>query len=133
MVLFPEYKSGYKFSARTSRTDQLQEIDPRDGRAKTWRTNTKQETEQCSLFSVIIAQNLDRSSSLVLSPGGGGAMTLHDNGYLLVPAARIFKELPCFGVKFSNINPSSESGFLEGIFGGGGQNLLLICKFLLLC
>ena len=30
----PEYKLGSKFSTRTSRTDQLQEIDPRDGRAK---------------------------------------------------------------------------------------------------
>ena len=34
-------------------------------------------------------------------------------------AARIFKELPCFGVKFSNIHPASESGFLPGIFSGG--------------
>ena len=82
-------------------------------------------------------------------------MTLHDYG---VPAARIFKELPCFGVKFSNIHPASESGFLPGVFSGGGaksivmqisfvmlifllfsnqfvfsgENLLL-CKFLLLC
>ena len=29
-----------------------------------------------------------------------------------------FKELPCFGVKFSNIHPASESGFLPGIFWG---------------
>ena len=47
---------------------------------------------------------------------GGGVMTLHDYG---VPAARIFKELPCFGVKFSNIHPASESDFLSGIFSGG--------------
>ena len=54
----------FSFATRTSRTDQLQEIDPRDGRAKALRENTKQETERCSLFSVIIAQILDRSSSL---------------------------------------------------------------------
>ena len=28
-------------------------------------------------------------------------------------------ELPCFGVKFSNIHPASESDFLPGIFSGG--------------
>ena len=33
-------------------------------------------------------------------------------------AARIFKKLPCFGVKFSNTHPASESGFLPGIFSG---------------
>ena len=38
---------------------------------------------------------------------------------LQVPAARIFEELPCFGVKFSNIHPVSESGFLPGIFWRG--------------
>ena len=58
-------------------------------------------------------------------PGGGG----NDTPGLRVPAARIFKELPCFGVKFSNIHPASESDFLSGIFGGN----LLLCKFLLLC
>ena len=46
---------------------------------------------------------------------GGGVMTLHER----VPTARIFKELPCFGVKFSNIHPASESDFLSGIFLGG--------------
>ena len=45
----------------------------------------------------------------------GGVMTFHDYGYL---AARIFKELPCFGVKFSNIHPALESEFLPGIFSG---------------
>ena len=30
-----------------------------------------------------------------------------------------FKELPCFGVKFSNIHPASESDVLPGIFSGG--------------
>ena len=56
-------------------------------------------------------------------PGGGG----NDTPSLQVPATRIFKELPCFGVKFSNIHPASESVFLPGTFsvGGGGQNLLL--------
>ena len=43
-------------------------------------------------------------------------MTLHDYGYL--PPE--FLELPCFGVKFSNIHPASESGFLPGIFFWGG-------------
>ena len=28
------------------------------------------------------------------------------------------KESPCFGVKFSNIHPASESDFLSGIFSG---------------
>ena len=28
-------------------------------------------------------------------------------------------ELPCFGVKFSNLYPASESGFLPRIFSGG--------------
>ena len=37
---------------------------------------------------------------------------------MYAPAARIFKELPCFGVKFSNIHPASESSFLSGIFSG---------------
>ena len=50
-------------------------------------------------------------------PGGGGGgrgvMTLHDYGYLPLESS---KELPCFGVKFSNIHPASESGFLSGIF-----------------
>ena len=31
----PEYKQGSKVSTRTGRTDQLQLVDPRDGRAKT--------------------------------------------------------------------------------------------------
>ena len=47
-------------------------------------------------------------------PWGGG----NDTPSLRVPAARIFKELPCFGVKFSNIHPASESGFLPGTFWG---------------
>ena len=38
-------------------------------------------------------------------PGGGGG---NDTPGLRVPAARIFKELPCFGVKFSNIHPASD-------------------------
>ena len=29
---------------------------------------------------------------------------------------RIFKELPYFGVQFSNIHPALESGFLPGTF-----------------
>ena len=37
----------------------------------------------------------------------------------LKPASRIFKELPCFSVRFSNIHPALESGFLPGIFQGG--------------
>ena len=40
----------------------------------------------------------------------------NDTPWLRVPATRIFKELPCFGVKFSNIHPTSEFGFLSGIF-----------------
>ena len=47
---------------------------------------------------------------------------------VMIPAARIFKESPCLGVKFSNIHPASESDFLSGSFLGGGGNLLL-CKF----
>ena len=43
-------------------------------------------------------------------------MTLHD-GYL--PPE--FLELPCFGVKFSNIHPASESDFLPGNFSGRGS------------
>ena len=50
------------------------------------------------------------------SPRGGGG---NDTPWLRVPAARIFKELPCFGVTFSNIHPASESDFLSGIFSGG--------------
>ena len=36
-----------------------------------------------------------------------------------------FKDLPCFGVKFSNIHPASELGFLSEFFGGGGGGELL--------
>ena len=43
-------------------------------------------------------------------------MTLHDYGYL---PPKFLKRLPCFGVKFSNIHPASESDFLSGIFSGG--------------
>ena len=43
-------------------------------------------------------------------------MTLHD-AYLLPE----FLELPCFGVKFSNIHPASESDFLPGNFLRGGS------------
>ena len=38
----PEYKEGSKFSTHAGRTDQLQVIDPRDGRAKTWKTEVLQ-------------------------------------------------------------------------------------------
>ena len=64
------------------------------------------------------------------SPGGGGVMTLS----LRVSATRIFKELPCFGVKFSNIHLPRSLAFFQGFFGGrGGKQNLLLCKFLLLC
>ena len=56
-------------------------------------------------------------------------MTLHD---LRVPAARSFKELPCFGVKFSNIHPASESGFPPGIFFGGGSIVMQISFVMLI-
>ena len=58
----------------------------------------------------------------LIKPGGGGNDTP-----LRVPPTRSFEELPCFGVKFSNIHPASESGFLSEIFSfsGGAQNLLL--------
>ena len=44
--------------------------------------------------------------------------------------ARIFKELPCFGVKFSNIHPASESGFLPGIF--LGESIVMQISFVML-
>ena len=47
-----------------------------------------------------------------------------------VPAARIFKELPCFGVKFSNIHPASESGFLLGTF--LGESIVMQISFVML-
>ena len=46
-------------------------------------------------------------------------------------AARIFKELHCFGVKFSNIYPASESGFLPGIF-LGGESIVMQISFVML-
>ena len=64
----------------------------------------------------------------LLGGGGGG----NDSPWLQVPATRIFKELPCFGVKFSNIHPDTEFGFLSGIFSEGGEQNLLLWKFLLL-
>ena len=57
--------------------------------------------------------------------GGGGGGGGNDTPRLRVPAARIFKELPCFGVKFSNIHPASESGFLPGIFSGDGEKSIV--------
>ena len=56
-----------------------------------------------------------KNDSSRLDPGGGG----NDTPFLRVPAARIFKESPCFGVKFSSIHSASESDFLSGIFSGG--------------
>ena len=52
------------------------------------------------------------SCKRIIDPGGG-----NDIPWLRVPAARIFRELPCFGVKFSNIHPASESDF-QGFFQG---------------
>ena len=48
-------------------------------------------------------------------PGTGG----NDTPSLRVSATRILKELPWFGLKFSNIHPALESGFLPGTFSGG--------------
>ena len=45
-----------------------------------------------------------------------------------------FKELPCFGGKFSNIHPALESGFLPGtFFGGGGGGGKVYCYSNLFC
>ena len=44
-------------------------------------------------------------------------------------ATRIFKELPCFGVTFSNIHPASKFGFLSGIFSGGGGKIYSYANF----
>ena len=52
-------------------------------------------------------------------PWGGGGGT------------RIFlKELPCFGVKFSNIHPALESDFLPGIF--LGESIVMQISFVML-
>ena len=75
-------------------------------------------------FLVVVSN----SCNCVLHPRGGGGG--NDIPCSRVPAARIFKELPCFGVKFSNIHPASESGFLPGIFLGG--SIVMLCKFPLL-
>ena len=56
----------------------------------------------------------------------------NDTPRLRVPAARIFKELPCFGVKFSNIHPASESDFLSGIFSGGRESIVMQISFVML-
>ena len=38
-------------------------------------------------------------------------------------------ELPCFGVKFSNLHPASESGFLPRIFSGESIVMLIFLLF----
>ena len=43
---------------------------------------------------------------------------------------QVFKELSCFGVKFSNIHPASESGFLPGIF--FGESIVMQISFFML-
>ena len=59
-----------------------------------------------------------------------GGWVGNDTPRLRVPAARIFKELPCFGVKFSNIHPASESDFLSGIF--SGESIVIRISFVML-
>ena len=66
---------------------------------------------------------------LVTPTGGGGGG--NDTPWLRVPATRIFKELPCFGVKFSNTHPASESGFLPGIW-GRGKSIAMQISFVML-
>ena len=57
---------------------------------------------------------------VLIRPMGGGGGGSNDTPSVRVPATRILKELPCFGVIFSNIHPASESSFLPRIFSGGG-------------
>ena len=57
---------------------------------------------------------------------GGG----NDTPCLRVPAVRIFKELPCFGVKFLNIHPASENDFLSGIF--SGESIVMQISFVMI-
>ena len=60
----------------------------------------------------------------------GRARGGNDTPQLWVPATRIFKEVPCFGVKFSNIHPASESDFLSGIF--SGESIVMQISFVML-
>ena len=62
----------------------------------------------------------------VRKPGGGG----NNIPSLRVPAARIFKELPCFGVKFLNIHTASEFDFLSGIL--SGESIVMQISFVIL-
>ena len=65
----------------------------------------------------------------VRKPRGGGGRS-NNIPSLRVPAARIFKELPCFGVKFLNIHTASEFDFLSGIL--SGESIVMQISFLIL-
>ena len=72
---------------------------------------------------------MEKTSLYASNPGGGG----NDTPRLRVPATRSFKELPCFGVKFSNIHPASESGFLPGNFSlRGAKSIVMHISFVML-
>ena len=70
-----------------------------------------------TLINVLVENYLLLWPSSTEGPRGGGGG--NDTPWLWVPAARIFKELSCLGVKFSNIHPAPESDFLSGTFLGG--------------
>ena len=63
------------------------------------------------------------------TPGGRGGG--NDTPWLWVLPPEF---LTCFGVKFSNIHPASESGFLQGIFSGGGgaKSIVIQISFVML-